>query len=263
MNSHQGFEVLDPFLPPGAPLPAVRLACADDDGPSQQHGESRPHGSLVLVDLGAMAVNQVTIEGRRWVEQSERVYYLGADSIIEKWLHSLNKDVQRLGVEDDMTARALADVRAGLSVCLAHSGLQTEVMKAVMADRYARDFVISHVPGVSNLDCLIADLGLDPLRTGLSLCNIDQFVRRSVDLQAALILSLDGNRGALPLALIEHLAAQFGTSHEIILYGPARYAAFSPVIRKAFISRLATEDLAQISHLCVLPELPCHVGPDE
>src|SRR4029077_5504828 len=76
-------------------------------------------GSLVIVDTGVVAVNQVTVEGHRWIQQSDRVLFLGADPVTEPWLAKLNESVESLnGLEtaEEIVERMLEHLHAGLAV---------------------------------------------------------------------------------------------------------------------------------------------------
>ena len=114
--------------PPTAPLledDALSWAAGPDDG--DLAAEFATTGSLVIVDTGVMAVNQVTVEGKQWIEQSDRVLsFLGTDPVNERWIRSLNQNLESLSqleTSDEIVERTLDHVRAGLAVCIAVYGI--------------------------------------------------------------------------------------------------------------------------------------------
>lgn len=226
-------------------------------------------GSLVVVDIGIMAVNQITVEGRNWIEQSDRVLLFGTDPITERWIHTLNKHVESLSnlqTADEIVERTLEHVRAGLSVCLAHRGFQAlsaEVSRAATDRSRAEGFSAAMVPGVSTLDCLSVDLGLDLVGTGCQYFAADGFVERNrpPDVMAALILVLAEDTALADLC--DLLRGWYGAEHEIILYEPARYSVFEPTIQRCAMGKLAEASLAGISTLFVPPKLEAAAGPPD
>jgi hypothetical protein len=287
-DGHRGIR--DPFLPPSQqphgdarPRSAIKstAAKAPATGAAADNRAAEPAGgadarsptatgSLVVVDIGIMAVNQITVEGRNWIEQSERVLLLGTDPVTERWIHTLNKHVESLSnlqTADEIVERTLEHVRAGLSVCLAYRGflaLSLEVSRQATERSRAEGFSAAIVPGVSTLDCLSVDLGLDLLGTGCQCFTADGFVERSrqPDVMAALILSLAEDTALADLR--DLLRRWYGAEHEIILYEPARYSVLDPTIERCEIGKLAEASLAGISTLVVPPKVETAAGlPDD
>jgi uncharacterized protein YabN with tetrapyrrole methylase and pyrophosphatase domain len=269
--------VRDAFAPPGErpPGPAATRSVKskpqvpkspliedDADGwsvPANASAKSGAVGSLVIVDTGVIAVNQVTVEGHRWIQQSDRVLFLGADPVTEHWLAKLNENVESLdGLETaaEIVDRMLDHVRAGLAVCLAHHGhsaLIAEVVREAIALGRADKTLSAVVPGVSPLDCLFTDLGLDPLRDGCQIFTAEHLTeqRRRVDPRTGLIVSLSDD--ASHANLLKLLRKEYAAGNRAIIYEPARYAVLEPAIRHIAIGDISDIDLAGASYLYIPP----------
>ena len=250
--------------PPTARAPKTPLLEDDRNSwaatPGDGTAKTELSGSLVIVDTGVVAVNHVTVEGYLSIQQCDRVLFLGADPVVEHWILTLNKNVESLNsleTADEIVERMLDHIRAGLAICLAYHGrsaLNAQVVREAIALSRRENFPSTIVPGVSALDCLFSDLGLDPLRNGCQIFSAEYLLehRRLPDPSAALILAL--NEDTACAELLELLRAEYGAEHEAIIYEPARYAVLEPVIRRAAIGSIGKDDLAGFSNLYMAPK---------
>ena len=282
-NGNRG--VRDAFAPPGqqpsgraakpkappAPAPAPKSPLIEDDAdgwavPGAGTAKEGAAGSLVIVDTGVVAVNQVTVEGHRWIQQSDRVLFLGADPVTEHWLAKLNENVESLdGLEtaDEIVERMLDHVRAGLAVCLAYHGrsaLVARVLREAIALGRAEKMLSAIVPGVSPLDCLFADLGLDPLCDGCQIFAAEHLTEhgRRIDPGTALIVSLSDD--AAYADLLELLRGAYAADRQAIIYEPARYVVLEPVIRHSALGEIGEQELAGASYLYIPANPPANAN---
>jgi hypothetical protein len=261
---YSGTAVRTAKTPPTARAPKSPLLEDDRDSwatmPGDGTAKTAISGSLVIVDTGVVAVNHVTVEGYLWIQQCDRVLFLGADPVVEHWLLTLNKNVESLnGLEtaDEIVERMLDHIRAGLAICLAYHGrsaLNAQVVREAIALSRAEKFRSAIVPGVSALDCLFSDLGVDPLRNGCQIFGAEHLLehRRLPDPSAALIVSLSDDTACAEL--LDLLRTEYGAEHEAIIYEPARYAVLEPVIRRTVIGSIGKGDLAGFSNLYIAPK---------
>jgi len=278
-NGNRG--VRDAFAPPGQepsgraakpkapPAPKSPLIEDDADGwamPAAGTAKEGAAGSLVIVDTGVVAVNQVTVEGHRWIQQSDRVLFLGADSVTEHWLAKLNENVESLdGLEtaDEIVEQMLDHVRAALAVCLAYHGrsaLVAQVLRQAIALGRAEKMLSAIVPGVSPLDCLFADLGLDPLRDGCQIFAAEHLTEhgRRIDPGTALIVSLSDD--AAHADLLKLLRKEYAAERQAVIYEPARYIVIEPVIRHGATGEIGEQDLAGASYLYIPANQPTNAN---
>lgn len=162
------------------------------------------------------------------------------------YLYAADKD--RRHTYDEMADVFVAPALRGARVCAVlygHPGVFG--LPAHLAVERARAAGISArmLPAISALDCLFADLGIDPGSTGLHCYEATHFLRRrpAVDEDATLVLlqpGMIGEVGGEPTPavtglfrqLVEQLSDLYGEAREAVLYTASPYpAARSTVYR--------------------------------
>jgi precorrin-6B methylase 1 len=207
----------------------------------------------------------VTPEAVAAIERADEVLYLLADGLAGAWLERLNPHVRSLHTlyaEEKERSRTyaevveelLAPVRAGRDVCAVfygHPGVFARPGHEAVRRARAEGFRARMLPAVSALDCLVADLGIDPGVTGLQSYEATEFVvhRRRPDTAATLVLwqiGVIGERGmaagptrANLAVLVEHLERSYPRDHEAIVYEASPY----PLVADPFVLRLPLEAL--------------------
>ena len=136
-----------------------------------------------------------------------------------------------LETKDEIIERMTDHVRSGMAVCLAHHGrspLIAEVLREAIALGRAENWLSAIAPGVSVLDCLFSDLGLDPLRDGCQIFAAEHFLERRLRLNTstALVVSLGDN--AVFADVLALLRDEYGADHPAIVYEPARTPSSNP-----------------------------------
>lgn len=207
---------------------------------------------------------------RSEITGADVVFVAAADPIVERWVQGMHGDVRSLqpcygagrsrhAAYRDMVAMMMAEVRRGARVCGAfygHPGVFATVPHRAIAQARAEGFDAWMEPAVSAEDCLYADLGIDPGRTGCLHLEASQYLAyvRRIDPAACLVLWQIGvvgdlgvsrrSTGAAERALLvgKLLADGYPADHEVILY----QAATLPVDR-AVVARLTLEALVDAS----------------
>lgn len=227
-------------------------------------------GSLVVVGTG-IGAGQLTTEARGAIATAERVFFLAGDPLTEEEIVALNPGATSLAgcFQDGAGSRdayervvetVLAPARAGARVCAAfygHPGMF--VLPAAEAIHRARAAGIEAwmLPGVSSLDCLFADLGVDPAAAGLQTYEAGDFLRRRprVEPRAGLVL---WQVGALeePARLAHALRAWYPETHELVVYEASPYPGIAPRADSVQVGRLAEAELTLRSTAYVPPVAP-------
>ena len=122
------------------------------------------------------------------------------------------------------------------------------------------------LPAISAVDCLFADLLIDPGIRGCQLLEATDLLvcRRQVDPSAHLILWQAGIIGMLghpkdhdntkgASILREYLLLFYPLDHQIILYEAAQYPFFEPKIEKFSLADLPNKSFSRISTLYIPP----------
>jgi uncharacterized protein YabN with tetrapyrrole methylase and pyrophosphatase domain len=237
-------------------------------------------GSLLIAGTGISLAGQCTSEAREAIAQAGVVYSMVGDGIAESWLRSVNSNVislqdhygggrTRAQTYEAMTETILNAVRAGQNVCAVfygHPGVY--VWPSHEAVRRARDegFSARMLPGVSAEDCLIADLGVDPGRTGWQSYEATDFFlhARKVDPTASLVLwqiAVVGDRSLRVMEadprrlqlLADVLMETYPARHDVTIYEAATLPIGAARIERLPLAHLAEAVVTQQSTLYVPP----------
>jgi Tetrapyrrole (Corrin/Porphyrin) Methylases len=207
----------------------------------------------------------VTPEAAWAIERADEVLHLVTQPLTAQWIERTNPHSRSLqGLYEpgkpraetyaEMVEALLRPVRAGRDVCAAfygHPGVFAQPGHEAIRCARAEGYPARMLPAVSALDCLVADLGIDPGTTGLQSYEATDFVihRRRPDTTASLVLWQIGVVGELGYAtaprrehlalLVERLARAYPRGHEVIVYEASPY----PIVADPFILRLPLDEL--------------------
>ena len=221
-------------------------------------------GSLTIVGSGICADEHMTLRALGEVRSAGRVLYTVADPFTEAYIRELAPEAQNLvahyspavrrsSIYEAIAQQVAAIVKSGERTCFVAYG-----HPAVAADatRRALDLVggaglpATMLPGISAEACLYADLGIDPVRTGMQSYEATQFVQDEpvIETRAGLIIwqiGCVGNRGwpasrdeGAWLKLCQRLRELFGEAHSVVLYEAATFALASPRILRITVANL-------------------------
>lgn len=235
---------------------------------------NQKQGSLVFVGTGMRMAGQLTPIAQSYMESFDIVIAAVPNIFTRKWLQGVAKEYVCLNdhYEDTKvdgktrrdTYRRMADtilkeVRAGKKVCAAfygHPGIFACISHMAIAEAREEGYDAHMEPGISALDCLVADLGIDPGSHGMQSMESTQFMiyKRTLDPTALLILWQVGIAGDLTLKrfdtepahlqiLVNKLAQYYPLDHEVILYE----AATDP-LEKTRIDKLHLGDLPKMAY---------------
>jgi uncharacterized protein YabN with tetrapyrrole methylase and pyrophosphatase domain len=214
------------------------------------------------------------------LEGADEVLYVAADPVAATWLQTLNPRSRSLhtlyeqGVNRDRIYSAIAEeilkpAREGRRVCAAfygHPGFLARPAHEALARAREEGIDARMLPAVSALDCLFADLGLDPADTGLQTYDATDFLLRgrAPDTSAALVLwqlSVIGRTQwsrtpdyAGIRVLVEQLRRWYPSEHSVTVYEASPYPAVAaPRIDEVPLGTLAEEHITPMSTLYVPP----------
>jgi len=223
-------------------------------------------GSLICVGVGMTLGAHITPIAKSHIEHADKVFLLMSNGVVEAWINGLNENTQSLqvyyqeGKSRHITYREMvhaitADVESGLNIVAAfygHPGVFACVAHKAINYLQEKQIPAKMEAGISAEDCLYADLGIDPGKTGCIHYETSQFMfyKRQIDTAAHLILwqvAIAGDQSLSKTAteleyrqlLVELLLAHYPSEHEVILYE----AKVLPIqkVRKEYISIKALE----------------------
>jgi hypothetical protein len=245
-------------------------------------------GSLIVVGSGIKSIGHITIEARGWIAEADIVLYLVADPATKIWIQHTNTnsvdlavyydDVKvRLDTYREITGEIVRRVREGLDVCVVfygHPGVfarsSHEAIRSVRAEGYRA----AMLPAVSALDCLFADLGVDPAYPGCQMFEATDFLvcRRHINTGCHVVLwqvgfvgdpghSSAGYDGHNLPVLIEELQRIYGRDYEVVHYQAAQYPICPPLILRLPLSALQPDMVSSASTLYIPPKEPSSSDP--
>lgn len=243
---------------------------------------SRRGGSLVAVGIGLRSPAHATFEVAARIKAADKVFILVPDPISHYWIRTLNRNVESLGPlyaegkDRDETYREIVErlttaVKEGLRVCAVsygHPGVASfpfhESIRRLRKEAYPAEML----PGVSSVDCLFADLNVDPIAVGCLSYEATDFLlrRRSVDTACNLILWQVGviadptyrqqseawNRSGIA-ALTARLLESYSPDHEVVVYETPSVLVCEPMIERVALERLPDARVTAMSTLFVPP----------
>ena len=234
-------------------------------------------GRLIVAGTG-MQLNQITISTKAYIEQAEKVLYLVADPVTEKWIKGKNESAEslqdcyaegkeRLESYKEMVSIILNYVREGKHVCAlfyGHPGVFVNPSHEVIKQAKGEGFEAIMLPGISAEDCLFSDIGIDPSVTGCQSFEATDFLlyNRKFDPRSKLILWQVGVIGNLNFntgiqkntgvsILCNLLKNYYPSEHEVIIYEAAQYAICAPKMKTIKLENLVDELLTPISTLYI------------
>ena len=238
-------------------------------------------GSLTVVGTGIQFAGQITLEARAYIKQAEKVLFLVNDPITADWIRDVNPTAEslypyyqqgkaRINSYVEMVEHILCEVRKGLRVCAVfygHPGIFVYPSHEAIKQARLEGFSAKMLPGISSEDCLFADLGIDPARTGCQSFEATDFLihKRKFDTGCSLILWQIGCIGDLTFnlgpydsrgldVLTEYLCQYYDAAHPAIIYEAAEYPIFDPTIEHIPLAKLAETQISPISTLYIPPQ---------
>jgi hypothetical protein len=226
-------------------------------------------GSLTIVGTGIDVGGHLTPQAQAAFIRAGEALYLVGDPVAAARLERLNPRCRslhsfyangkdRLETYEEMVTAILTPVRAGSRVCVAfygHPGVFVYPAHQAIERARQEGFEARMLPGISSIDCLFADLDLDPAWRGCQIQHATDFlVRRCTpDTSGVLILLQIGVLGEarhlerpdwsrLPL-LVEYLGEFYPHEHEVIAYEASPYPIVGPTVRRSPLSRLPEAQL--------------------
>jgi precorrin-6B methylase 1 len=241
---------------------------------------TKPKGELTVVGTG-IQLGHITAQARAWIEKAEKVLYCVGDAATERWIQKLNPnseslyvlygdDKRRIETYREMVARTLECVRADLKVCMVfygHPGIFVYPSHEAIKQARAEGYRAVMLPAVSSLDCLFADLGIDPASGCQMIEATDLLIReRRIDTSFNLIIWQAGAVGDLGFrfkgfdgrnvpVLQEVLASIYGDDHECTVYEASQYSVCDPLIRRIRVRDIASAGLTGISTIHLAPKM--------
>ncbi|MCG7532800.1 SAM-dependent methyltransferase [Psychrobium sp. MM17-31] len=239
-------------------------------------------GSLTVVGTGIKVGADITTRAYKVIQQADIVYFIVPNKLSRQWLSTINSNIvdlsllyqdgkSRIITYNEMINCIVNAVKSGQQVCTAlygHPGVFAYVghkaIKMLRQDNYSARME----PGISAEDCLFADLGIDPAKSGCVSIEATQFLfyNRNIDPCSLYILWQIGLLGDHTLALgqtnsyhaalevlTKRLLDHYPPNHKVIIYEASSIEIFPPRIEEIELIALGNAKLTALSTLVILP----------
>jgi uncharacterized protein YabN with tetrapyrrole methylase and pyrophosphatase domain len=241
-------------------------------------------GSLIVVGTGISLIAHATTEAVAAMRGAGALFFSVAEPATAQWLRRLNptatdlndcyrEDWPRWRTYREMTRRVMRAVRGGADVCVAfygHPGVCADTPHQVIESARREGYRARMLPAVSALDCLFADLGLDPADYGCQCFDATDFLasRRVFDPTSLLVLwqvgvlGEPGFRGGMICrperlqVLASALRRRYPARHPVVLYDAAEFPLCEPRITTLPLARLPGQTVRPVTTLLVPPKAP-------
>jgi uncharacterized protein YabN with tetrapyrrole methylase and pyrophosphatase domain len=238
-------------------------------------------GSLVVVGTGYGGGGHLTPQTSSAIKGAEQAFYLLSDPISAQVVRELNPRAsslhdcyyeERSGAEacEEMIERIVSPVRAGKRVCAAfygHPSIFVHPGRESVRRARAAGFRAQILPAISSLDCMYADLGVDPGPRGWQLFEATDFIlrQRLIDTMTPLALLQAGAVGVSRYTerieaeprrvqlLVDRLLEMYPADHEVTIYEIAQLPIFETRMEKVALGDLAKTKMTVYATLYVPP----------
>jgi precorrin-3B methylase len=238
---------------------------------------------FAIVGSGIKTISHLTTEAKAYITEACKVLYLVNEPVMQEWLKENSKTSEcldaiyfdydkRLDAYHAIASKVIDEIKQHEFVCLVLYGHPT-IFAAIGLDALAlakeEQLEIDHVtiPGISAMDCLFADLGVDPGDSGCFSIDVNDLLlfNKTIEPHSHLILwqiGMIGNCGKPSyevsreklIYLKEYLGKYYPSSQPITLYEASLYPAIPAKIETSTLEQLETLDYTPISSLYISPK---------
>ncbi len=236
---------------------------------------------LTIVGTGYRIAGQITAESLACIRSADKVFYLVADPVTAAWLRTQNPTAEsldscyRVGRDRsesyrEMVERILTYARSGVHVCAAfygHPGVLCDPGHEAIRRAREEGLAATMLPGISALDCLIADLEIEPAQ-GMQLFEAGDFVqnKRQHDPRCMLVLWQAGAIGVRTVKhqklwstagvqrLVRFLRVHYPPSHNVLIYETGHFPIVPHRMQRVPLARLGRSRVTIASTLYVPPK---------
>jgi precorrin-6B methylase 1 len=238
-------------------------------------------GRLTVVGTGIDVTTQLAPGAQAAIRAADTVFYLLADPLAALRVEALNPQARSLDsfygpgkdrrvTYGEIVETVVTETLAARDVCLVtygHPGVFASAGHEAVARVRSAGLPAQMLPAISALDCLYADLGIDPGRAGLQAYEASYFfaARPPIDTRAILVLlqvGMLGEAGGTPTGasaarfplLADLLRELYGQARRCLLYEASPYPGVEASIIRFVLADTDLPRPSVLATLCVLPE---------
>ena len=225
---------------------------------AEESGKASRSGELVIVGSGIAAIAHFTLETIGYIKEADIVFYHANSGVTASYIRELNPnsvDLYEYYGEGkvrtityiQMAELMLREVRAGRSVVglfHGHPGFFVQAARRSLAIAKREGHKTALIPAVSAIDCLFADLRIDPGVSGLQILKAGHILRDNaqvatdnhvVFIQIGSVgdntFSFSGFKQAKYGQFFDKLISIYGEHHDSVYYVAPIFPGCDPVVR--------------------------------
>lgn len=249
-----------------------------------------PRGRLVILGSGITAIAHMTLEALGHIRNADIVFYNANSGVTAAYLKELNSNVVDLyayygegklrGITYvQMAELMLREVRKGRTVAgvfHGHPGFFVKAGRRAMAIAEMEGHEARLLPGISSIDCLFADLRVDPGYVGVEIVKASHLLQRgymlSTDHHVVIVqvgsvgdntFSFSGFKHAKVDRLFRKLIDVYGDNHESVYYVASIFPGLDPIIRVRHLRDYLDQNILDTVHASLLYIPPLGVRFEE
>lgn len=232
--------------------------------------------TLIVVGTGIKTVSHLSQETMAVIQQSEKILYLVNEPLMKEWIVRESKSCQslediyflyekRIDSYQAITDYIISENKKYSTLCVVFYGhpvvFASSALWAVQEIRSLGENAII-LPAISSLDCLFADLAINPGDHGCYSIDATDFLifKKQFDIRSHLVLWQIDNVGTYNqdktkciLILQQYLLKYYKSDHKGCLYEASQYPSIPPRIDFFPLSKLDSQVLTSLSTLYIPP----------
>jgi len=231
---------------------------------------------LIVVGTGIKSVSHLSQETIAVIKQSEKVLYLVNEPLMKEWIERESKCCEsldniyflyekRIDSYQAISNFIVSENEKHSNICVVFYGhpvtFASSALSAVLEIRGKGEEAII-LPAISSLDCLFADLAIDPGDHGCYSIDATDFLifNKKFDIRSHLILWQVGNVGTYNQdktkgisILQQYLLEHYNPEHRVCLYEASQYPSVQPRVDFFQVLNLDKQEFTSISTLYIPP----------
>lgn len=236
---------------------------------------------LIIAGLGIKFLSHLTKETEKIIQESDKVLYLANDILFPEWIGITNKNSESL---DDLyfakcnrsdsyhliTQKILAELEHYKNVCFIIYGnpnLLVQVTSLVTSAAENNGCEVYTLPAISSLDCLLADLNINPGAGGMQLFEATELLvyRKIIDVTSHVVIFQPAAIGQVghtrnqklrekTLELLSNYLCEFyDGNHQVIIYEASQYPNKKPKVINVLLKNISKAKISSKSTIYISP----------
>lgn len=235
---------------------------------------------LIIAGLGIKFLSHLTKETEIVIAKSEKILYLANDALFSEWIENKRKNTESLeklyfsfsnrsDSYEAISQKILSELEIHNDLCFlvyGHPNFLVQIT-SLLVNIATKKHEVYILPAISSLDCLLADLCINPGDSGMQLYEATELIihKRMIDILSHVIIfqpSAVGQKGHIRdkevikrglIILFEYLSSYYSDTHEIVVYEASQYPNSESKITRVTLKQLPKTKISSKSTIYIPP----------